>query len=93
MKTLSNQIAKSFAKKLLAATALSIVVLGAPITSKAESNAELLARINKLEENLNLLKRQLEIKEEVEKTKAEKSANVEFNKKGLNITGADKNIA
>lgn len=74
---------------ILATTALS---LSFPIfSSAAESNAALTARIQKMEEELALLKRQLEVKAEKEQVVAEKAANVEFGKKGLKVTSPDKN--
>jgi phosphate-selective porin OprO/OprP len=79
--------------KILAATALSLISAILPTITHAESAESLKTRITVLEEDLNLLKRQFEVKEEVAKTKAEKTANVEFGKKGLSISSADKNYS
>jgi hypothetical protein len=49
------------------------------------------SRIKKLEDELSLLKRQLEVKDEKAASAAEKAANVEFGKRGLKITSLDKN--
>lgn len=79
-------------KNLLAATALSVSLLTFyPGHALAQSAGNIGERIQKLESELELLKRQLEVKEEKEKSAAEKAANVEFGKKGLKITSPDKN--
>ena len=77
---------------LLSATALSVALL---ITTPAyaDSNKELLERIEKLEQELNLLKRAAEVDKEVATAKSDKTANVELGKKGLLITSPDKNYS
>lgn len=72
---------------LFAATLLSASLVTQPLF--AEDNTS--ARIKKLEEELALLKRQVEVKEEKDQAAAEKIANVEFGRKGLKITSPDKN--
>lgn len=71
--------------KLMIATALSASLVALPAYAE-----DVNSRIQKLEQELNLLKRQLEVKEEKEKAVAEKAANVEFGKKGLKVTSPDK---
>jgi phosphate-selective porin OprO/OprP len=56
-----------------------------------EPSAGISERIAKLESEIALLKRQQEVQEEKDKAVAEKTANVEFGKKGLKITSPDKN--
>lgn len=55
-----------------------------------ESSSSISQRIQKLEEEIALLKRQQEVQEEKNKVATEKAANVEFGKKGLKITSLDK---
>jgi phosphate-selective porin OprO/OprP len=75
---------------LLAATVLSASLL-ATATYAQEAPGGVNQRIKKLEEELALLKRQVEVKEEKDKAIAEKVANVEFGRKGLKIASPDKN--
>lgn len=79
-------------KHLLAATALSVSLLTLqPHLAHAETSGGVSQRIQKLEEEIALLKRQQEVQDEKDKAAAEKAANVEFGKKGLKITSPDKN--
>lgn len=73
---------------LLTATILSWSVVS-PVLAAGDSG-DVNARIKKLEEELNLLKRQQEVKEEKEKAVAEKAASVEMGKKGLKVISPDK---
>ncbi len=74
-------------KKLLAATALSVSLLAFhPAYAQDES---VNARIQRLEEEIQLLKRQQEVEKEVVEKKSEKSANVEIGKSGLKIASPD----
>lgn len=73
-------------KLLLAASAVSLV-LASSGANAADSTA---ARIDKLEKEIQLLKRQQEVKEEKATAASEKSANVEIGSKGLAITSPDK---
>lgn len=59
-----------------------------PAAGKADVNA----RIAKLEEEIALLKRQVEVKDEVQQQAAQKQASVEFNKAGLLVASPDKNF-
>lgn len=72
-------------KKLLITTSL---LSFAAISAQAETTDE---RIQKLEQELQLLKRQVEVQDEKSASAAEKAANVEFGKKGLKINSPDKN--
>lgn len=74
-------------KQLLAATTALTILL--PTVGLAESDIS--ARLQALEQEIAILKRQLEVKEEVEKTKSSKAATVEIGKKGFSITSPDKN--
>ncbi len=74
--------------KFLIATAL-VLVTG---NVYAADNSDVNSRIAKLEEEIQLLKRQQEVKEEVAKTAADKAASVEFNKSGVTISSNDKNF-
>lgn len=74
---------------LLAATVISVSLISFPHLAQAQE-AGVNARIKKLEEELALLKRQVEVSEEKEKSAAEKAANVEFGRKGLKISSPDK---
>lgn len=71
------------------AVAFAIATTLTPLGALA-ADANVNARIAKLEEELTLLKRQLEVEQEKSTTKAEKAANVEVGKKGLKITSPDK---
>lgn len=77
---------KTFA--LLATTSFVSLSLMSP-AAHAQSK-DLAARIAAMEEEIKILKRQNEVQQEEAKAKAEKTANVELNKKGLSITSADK---
>lgn len=76
-------------KKILLATTILALGLGSPALA-ATKDESLAARIQKLEEELQILKRQNEVKEEEAAKAAEKEANVEIGKKGLKITSPDK---
>jgi len=73
-------------KILLTASAIGLVLASG--SAKAEDSTN--GRINKLEQEIQLLKRQQEVNDEKSATNAEKSANVEIGKKGLSITSPDK---
>ncbi len=77
---------------LMAGTALGLALLLLPQTQAhaQQPSADVAARIEKLEQELSLLKRQLEVKEEKDTAAAEKAAGVEFGKKGLKVTSPDK---
>lgn len=76
---------------LLAVTALNIGLLGVVPTAQAEDSdsGDMKQRIQKLEDELALLKRQQEVKEEKDKAIAEKAANVSFGAEGLKIASPD----
>lgn len=73
-------------KILLAASAIGLVLSGNSAIA-ADSTTD---RINKLEKEIQLLKRQNEVSEEKSVSASEKNANVELSKKGLVITSPDK---
>lgn len=73
-------------KILLTASAIGLVLAG----GKAVAADSVSSRINKLENEIQLLKRQQEVNEEKTNSAAEKNANVEVGKKGLVITSPDK---
>lgn len=73
-------------KHLLAVTTALTILL--PNVSHAQ---DVTARLKALEQEIAILKRQQEVKEEVEKTKSSKAATVEIGKKGFSITSPDKN--
>lgn len=77
---------------LLTATALSVSLLAlSPHPAFAqESSANVSRRIEKLEQELALLKRQLEVKEEKDTASAQKFGTVEMGSKGLAVTSPDK---
>lgn len=75
-------------KYFLTATTLSMIFSSSAFAQETTSTA---SRISRLEEEIALLKRQQEVTEEKNKSAAEKSANVEFGKKGLKISSPDKN--
>ena len=76
--------------KLLAAITLVFLLASSGTAQAADPAVE--ARIAKLEEEIKLLKRQLEVKEEVAQTKAQKTPDIELNKKGLVVASPDKNF-
>jgi len=78
---------------LLAATAIGASFLTFnPFSAHAEtSSGGVSQRIQKLEEEIALIRRQQEVQDEKDKAAAEKAARVEFGKKGLKITSPDKN--
>lgn len=78
-------------KYLLVTSCLSFLALISDNALAEKSSGDVGYRIQKLEDEIQLLKRQQEVKEEKEKSAAEKAANVEFGKKGLKITSPDKN--
>ena len=69
---------------LLTATALGVVLTG---TANAETLAD---KISRLEQDIQILKRQNEVNEEVAKAAAAKTPTVELGNKGLVITSPDK---
>jgi phosphate-selective porin OprO and OprP len=78
--------------KLFAATALSatlLTLLPHPVLA-GDADATLSQRIQKMEEEIALLKRQAEVHEEEQAKIAEKAASVELSRKGLKITSPDK---
>lgn len=78
---------------LILAVLLSSSILIQPALAASDAEIEALSeRIKSLEADLALLKRQKEVDDEKEKADAEKSASVEFGKKGLKITSPDKNF-
>ncbi len=72
---------------LLVASALSASLLFSPYSAYSQTVDE---RIARLEEELALLKRQQEVKEEKDTAAAAKFASVELGKKGLKVTSPDK---
>lgn len=76
-------------KHLLLMTTAIVMTLS-PIAPAIAADEEMKARIEMLEQELALLKRKLEVKEEKDAAAAEKQANVEFGKKGLLVTSPDK---
>jgi len=72
--------------RMLTVSAITTALLSS--TALAEESVN--DRIAKLEQEIQLLKRQLEVKQEKETTEREKSATVEMGKKGLKITSPDK---
>ncbi len=74
-------------KLLLSVSAISLIFAG---QAQAAENDSLSKRIQKLEQEIKLLKRQQEVADEKTASSAEKNANVEIGKKGLNITSPDK---
>lgn len=79
--------------KFLTLSALTLFSLSAlPLPAfAAEGDGDVGSRIKKLEDEIAILKRQTEVKEEEAAKKAEKAANVEFGKKGLKISSPDNN--
>ncbi|MCE2965724.1 MAG: OprO/OprP family phosphate-selective porin [Alphaproteobacteria bacterium] len=75
---------RSFALSRLALLALLTTAYPA-----AAATPDVAARINALEQELNLLKRQLEVQQEEQKNVASKQANVEYGRKGLKISSPD----
>lgn len=73
-------------KLLLAASAIGLII-SSGAASAADSAA---SRIDRLEKELQLLKRQQEVSDEKASAVAEKNANVEIGKKGLSIVSPDK---
>ncbi len=74
-------------KHLLTATALSVGLYTSQsaIVYAQEYSGDADQRLQKLEQEIVLLKRQREVQEEKDKSAAEKAAGVEFGKKGLKI--------
>lgn len=60
------------------------------LSTAAHAEGNISSRIETLEKEIALLKRQQEVSEEKEKAAAEKIATVEYGKKGLSITSPDK---
>ncbi|MDX2073217.1 MAG: porin [Alphaproteobacteria bacterium] len=77
-------------KSLLAPSVLVTSLLISPLSALAD-DPNVNARIQKLEQELALLKRQVEVKDEKDQAAAEKIAGVELGRKGLKITSPDKN--
>ena len=75
--------------KLLVSAAIALVV------SSSQANAEesINQKIDRLEQEIQLLKRQNEVSEEKQKAAAEKAATVEYGEKGLTITSPDKSAS
>lgn len=78
-------------RSLLITTAVLTFSVPAAAQSAADAGNDLTARIQNLEADLALLKRQKEVDDEKAKAAAEKTATVEMGKKGLKITSPDKN--
>ncbi len=76
--------------KLLTTAALLLSIVGASNAAYAETDAE---RLEKLEKEIRLLKRQQEVGAEVAQGRASKSANVEIGSKGLSISSPDKEFS
>jgi phosphate-selective porin OprO/OprP len=74
---------------LIIALALSTTLLSSSASAAAD---DVMARIQQLEQEIQILKRQAEIDKEEAGKKAEKTPAVDFGKKGLSITSADKNF-
>ncbi|MFI5321418.1 MAG: porin, partial [Myxococcota bacterium] len=73
------------------AAALSLALaLPAVHPARAESNEELVQRLDALESELALVKRKLEVKQEEDETKAQTAALVSADKSGFQITSPDK---
>ncbi len=68
----------------------SLLLFQPDLALSQEPSASISQRIQKLEEEIALLKRQQEVELEKNKAATEKAANVEFGKKGLKITSPDK---
>jgi phosphate-selective porin OprO/OprP len=76
---------------LLAATLFGVSLMTfQPNLAHATSADDIGQRIQKLEEEIALLKRKQEVQDEKDKAAAEKAANIEFGKRGLKITSPDK---
>ena len=73
-------------RKLLAVTTALTLLL--PGIGHAEDNIS--ARLKALENEIAVLKRQQEVKEEIDQSKAQKQASVELGKKGFLVTSPDK---
>ena len=79
-------------KKTFITTAVAAILVAFASPAHAESNAELVARIDKLEQELQLLKRKAEVSDEVATANSQKNATVAFDKKGLQLSSPDKNF-
>lgn len=77
---------------LLTATAITVISL-ISLPAYAQDSSNVSSRIGKLEEEIRLLKRQQEVTEEINQSKAEKQGSVEIGKKGLAITSPDKEFS
>lgn len=77
---------------LLTATAITVISL-ISLPAHAQDSSNVSSRIGKLEEEIRLLKRQQEVAEEINQSKAEKQGSVEIGKKGLAITSPDKEFS
>jgi phosphate-selective porin OprO/OprP len=75
-------------KKLLL-TSTTLLTIGSHTAAYAEESAT--SRLNRLEKEIKILKRQQEVQEEEAATKAEKSGNIDIGKKGIKISSADGN--
>ncbi len=75
---------------LLSTALLSLPLYSPPVRAEDSGSQSLNARIDALEQDLALLKRQKEVDDEKAKAAAEKTALVEFGRKGLKITSPDK---
>jgi phosphate-selective porin OprO/OprP len=74
-------------QKRIGLAALTALII---IAHPAFAEDDIKSRITQMEQEIALLKRQLEVSEEKTKTKEEKFANVEYGAKGLTITSPDK---
>ncbi|MEQ1887842.1 MAG: porin [Alphaproteobacteria bacterium] len=79
-------------RHLLAATALgvSLYIMQCASVVAQEYSGSADQRLQKLEQEIALIKRQREVQDEKDKTAAERAAGVEFGKRGLKITSPDK---
>lgn len=75
-------------KKLAALSAALVLSASQPIV--AETDAELIERLNALEAELALVKRKLEVKQEEDENKASTAALVTADKSGFQITSPDR---
>jgi len=79
-----------FLGRMIRAFLLPLALAAAPLHANAETDAELLARLDALESELALVKRKLEVKQEEDETKASSAALVTADKSGFQITSPDR---
>ncbi len=77
--------------RVAATLAASLLSLHAQPVFAQDASNDVGQRIEKLEQEIALLKRQQEVKQEIDTAAAQKVANVELGRKGLKITAPDKN--